>query len=118
MLKIMYSSFIFLGVIMVEMEFRNTVEQMLLTNDSLYYYLSNKYESVDESTIPNNYKDMLELAKKLAKDFLFVRVDFYNVNNTIYFGELTFFHFSGNVPFEPEEWDYKIGEWLKLPKIF
>lgn len=32
---------------MVEMEFRNTVEQMLLTNDSLYYYLSNKYESVD-----------------------------------------------------------------------
>ena len=33
----------------------------------------------------------------------------------IFFGELTFFYFSGNVPFEPEEWDYKIGGMLRLP---
>lgn len=31
-------------------------------------------------------------------------------------GELTFFHMSGNAPFHPDEWDYKVGEWLELPK--
>ena len=74
----------------------------------------NKYESVDESAIPNNYKDMLELAKKLAKDFLFVRVDFYNVNNTIYFGELTFNSGGGvELPY-PAEYDLKIGRELLI----
>ena len=34
----------------------------------------------------------------------------------IYFGEITFYHNAGLVPFEPEEWDYKFGEWLNLPK--
>ena len=64
---------------------------------------------------PAGFKEMLELSRKLSKGFRHVRVDLYDINGHIYFGELTFFHFSGNVPFEPEEWDYKVGEWLKLP---
>lgn len=64
---------------------------------------------------PAGFEKMLELARKLSKGFRHVRVDLYDINGHIYFGELTFFHFSGNVPFDPEEWDYKIGEWLKLP---
>ena len=44
-----------------------------------------------------------------------VRVDLYNINGHIYFGEMTFFHFAANVPFEPPIWDEKIGNWLKLP---
>ena len=40
-----------------------------------------------------------------------VRVDLYNVNGKILFGEMTFFHWSGLMPFEPEEWDYKFGSW-------
>ena len=58
---------------------------------------------------------MIELAEILSKGFPHVRVDLYDINGKIYFGELTFFHFSGNVPFVPYEWDYKIGEWLTLP---
>lgn len=44
-----------------------------------------------------------------------MRVDLYNINGKIYFGELTFFHWSGFKPYEPDEWDYKFGEYLKLP---
>ena len=59
---------------------------------------------------------MVRLAKLLSKGMPHVRVDFYDINGKIYFGEFTFFHFSGNVPFEPDEWDYRVGEWLQLPK--
>lgn len=65
---------------------------------------------------PKGFEKMKEIAATLSKGFPHVRVDLYDINGHIYFGELTFFHFSGNVPFEPEEWDYKIGEWLKLPE--
>lgn len=65
---------------------------------------------------PERFDEMLRIAEQLSTGFPHVRVDLYNINGKIYFGELTFFHFSGNVPFEPAEWDYKIGEWLKLPK--
>ena len=64
---------------------------------------------------PQQFELMKELAKKLAKDIPHVRVDFYEVNGEVYFGEMTFFHFSGLVPFEPEEWDYTFGEWIRLP---
>jgi hypothetical protein len=65
---------------------------------------------------PENFEKMVELAEKLGTGFPHVRVDLYNINGKIYFGELTFFHFSGNVPFKPAEWDKKIGDWLVLPK--
>ncbi|WP_418403466.1 ATP-grasp fold amidoligase family protein, partial [Alistipes putredinis] len=45
----------------------------------------------------------------------FLRVDFYTIGMDIFFGELTFFPTSGMTPFEPEDWDYKFGEWLTLP---
>ena len=45
-----------------------------------------------------------------------LRVDFYEVGSRVYVGELTLFHLSGNVPFEPEEWDYTFGSWINLPK--
>ncbi len=67
-------------------------------------------------TKPEKYEEMLELAKKLSGRFPFVRVDFYYVKGKIYFGELTFFPLSGFGKFEPEEWDVKIGNLLKLPK--
>lgn len=64
---------------------------------------------------PFGFDEMKIIAQKLSQGCPHVRVDLYNINGHIYFGELTFFHFSGNVPFVPEEWDYKIGQWLKLP---
>ena len=65
---------------------------------------------------PENFEKMKDLAEKLSTGIPHLRVDFYNINGKIYFGELTFFHWSGMVPFEPEEWDYKLGEWIQLPK--
>lgn len=64
---------------------------------------------------PAGFEKMKEIAAILSKGFPHVRVDLYDINGKIYFGELTFFHFSGNVPFIPNEWDEKIGSWLKLP---
>lgn len=65
---------------------------------------------------PKGFEKMVEIAEKLGKGFPHVRVDLYDINGQIYFGELTFFHFSGNVPFEPDIWDRTIGDWLELPK--
>lgn len=65
---------------------------------------------------PEHFDKMVEIAEKLASDFPHVRVDLYHENGKIYFGELTFFHFGGNVPFEPEEFDYILGNELKLPE--
>lgn len=66
---------------------------------------------------PHNFDLMVDIARKLSINIPHVRVDLYNVNGKVYFGELTFTHFSGNVAFEPDEWDYKIGEWLELPNV-
>lgn len=65
---------------------------------------------------PANYDKMLELAETLSEGIPFVRVDFYEVNDQIYFGELTFFPGNGMEAFQPEEWDYQLGEWITLPE--
>lgn len=65
---------------------------------------------------PKNYSKMIELSEKLANDIPFVRVDWYEINGKLYFGELTFFPGSGFEEFTPEEWDYKLGDMLELPK--
>lgn len=64
---------------------------------------------------PKNFDKMIELAQTLSKGFPHIRVDFYNVEGKIYFGELTFFSGGGNTRFEPDEWDSILGSWLKLP---
>lgn len=64
---------------------------------------------------PQNYELMKELASKLSVGIPHVRVDLYEVNGKVYFGEMTFFHWSGMVPFDPEEWDYKFGEYISVP---
>lgn len=66
---------------------------------------------------PASFDRMIAIARKLSEGIPHVRVDLYDINGRIYFGELTFSHFSGFVPFQPEEWDYTFGSWLKLPNI-
>ena len=65
--------------------------------------------------IPQCFKEMKQLAEVLSEGFPHVRVDFYEVNGHVYFGEMTFSHWGGMMPFEPEEWDYTLGSWIKLP---
>lgn len=64
---------------------------------------------------PQNLDRMISLAETLSKDFPFARVDFYDLENKIYFGEITFYPGNGMEAFEPVEWDYKLGEMLTLP---
>lgn len=64
---------------------------------------------------PKSFDKMKELAEILSKNIPHVRVDFYDINGKIYFGEMTFFHWGGFVPFEPESWDYTFGSWIQLP---
>ena len=65
---------------------------------------------------PVNFELMKELAHKLSDGIPHVRVDFYECNGKVYFGEMTFSHWSGMVPFNPESWDRVFGNWIKLPK--
>lgn len=67
---------------------------------------------------PDSFEDMKRIAEILSKDIPHVRVDFYEVNGKAFFGEMTFCHFAAMVPFEPEEWDYKFGEWLDLRNVY
>lgn len=65
---------------------------------------------------PENHELMMSLAAELSKDIPFVRIDFYEVEGIVYFGEITFYPASGFEGFKPEEWDCKLGEWIELPK--
>ena len=65
---------------------------------------------------PKNLDLMLELASELSAGIPHLRVDLYNINGDIYFGELTFFHGSGHEKFTPEEWNVTLGNWLVLPQ--
>lgn len=64
---------------------------------------------------PAGFEKMKELAAVLSKGWPHLRVDFYDINGKVYFGELTFYHWSGMTPFNPKEWDVKFGEWITLP---
>lgn len=64
---------------------------------------------------PKGFETMKRLAALLSMGQPHVRVDLYDINGKIYFGELTFYHWSGLVPFTPQEWDYTFGSWIKLP---
>ena len=64
--------------------------------------------------MPKNLDLMIKLAEKLSKDTIFLRVDFYEIDGKVYFGELTFYPAAGFGKFIPEEWDEKMGEWINL----
>ena len=79
--------------------------------------LAQAYEASEKGIEkPIGFEKMVKLASILSTDHPHVRVDFYNINGKVYFGELTFFHHGGHTPFHPEEWDYKFGSWINLPK--
>ena len=61
------------------------------------------------------FEQMKEIARKLSSGFSHVRVDLYLIGGHIYFGEMTFHHDGGLVPFVPEKWDFKFGQMIKLP---
>jgi hypothetical protein len=65
---------------------------------------------------PSTFDEMKHLAEVLSHNIPHVRVDFYDVDGKVYFGELTFSHWGGFVPFDPPEWDRTFGDWIILPQ--
>ncbi|HOP51214.1 MAG TPA: ATP-grasp fold amidoligase family protein, partial [Ignavibacteriales bacterium] len=64
---------------------------------------------------PKQFSKMMEYARVLSKDVPFLRVDFYEANEQLYFGELTFYPGSGYEKFVPDSYDYLLGSWIELP---
>lgn len=64
---------------------------------------------------PINFDQMVKLVTVLSEGFSHVRVDLYNIDGKIYFGEMTFCESSGFCEFSPDEYDYVLGDMWNLP---
>ena len=69
-----------------------------------------------EQKKPRNFKEMLDIAHKLSQDIPFLRVDLYEINDKVYWGELTFYPYSGCGIFTPLIWNKKLGDMITLPQ--
>ena len=82
--------------------------------ERLNYTIQPKYENVNDNYVfPANMKELISLAKKLASPFKYVRVDMYNVDGDIYFGEMTFCHGSGWEPLTNKKYDLLLGSYWR-----
>lgn len=70
-----------------------------------------------EIECPAHFAQMKQIAAELSQGIPHLRVDLYEASGQIYVGELTFSHWGGFVPFEPEAWDEQLGAWLTLPEV-
>lgn len=73
------------------------------------------YNNPQTPTLPVNLEKMVMFAKILAKGTYHLRVDFYEINDRLYVGEMTFFDGGGFCPFVPEKYNIIFGNWIKLP---
>lgn len=82
-----------------------------------HFPFTNRHPNADKTPEkPLLFNEMKRIAEDLSVGMPHVRVDLYEVNGKIYFGEFTFFPHSGTLPFTPMKWDYIFGEWLNLPE--
>lgn len=78
--------------------------------------ITNAHEHSTGLQKPEHFEEMLQIAAKLSEDFPHVRVDLYEEEGRVFFGELTFYHFGGFTRFEPDKWDFKLGEFFDIEK--
>lgn len=91
-------------------------DRQLYTYDVNWKKLEFKLFFGNDNEIPKpiNLDKILSYATLLANDFKFVRVDFFEINNELYFGEMSFTPFAGYIRFEPEKYDLIYGQKLVL----
>lgn len=82
---------------------------ILMPFTTLYPIGSNKI------TRPDCLEEMLQIAAILSKDLIFSRIDLYVHNNRVLFGEITLHHGGGFEPFLPKEYDYYLGQFIRIP---
>ncbi|WP_043931168.1 ATP-grasp fold amidoligase family protein [Bacillus sp. EB01] len=73
------------------------------------------YEESKNFNKPAQYEKMIDYAKKLSSPFPHARIDFYVINNKLYFGEITFMSDAGFGKIQPHNMELKMGDWIKLP---
>ncbi|MDR1326836.1 MAG: glycosyltransferase, partial [Heliobacteriaceae bacterium] len=95
--------------------FKKRTENIYDIDWNLQPFLLTYENSKEPVPPPQNLAKMIEFARKLSKDFAMVRVDFYDVDGKLYFGEMTFTSASGVDKFKPAEYDLKLGQMLELP---
>lgn len=83
-----------------------------------------KYHRIDFPNIdkeirkPINFDKMIQYAEILSKGFPHVRIDLYNIEGQIYFGEFTFYTASGYLKFNDDEFDFILGENFDISKFY
>ena len=81
-----------------------------------YIHVSSDYPNFGDCIDrPTGLNEMIKIANILAADFPFVRVDLYWINSKIIFGELTFYPWTGYVSFNPDNFDFELGEKFDIP---
>ena len=75
------------------------------------------YADISEVRLPEFFEEMLDVAKNLSTDFLFVRVDFFLSNHRFYFAEFTFTPGAGMMPFNPDKYDLEYGSMLDISTL-
>jgi len=98
---------------------RYTNHRLGFWNENLEYYngsISNYPTFEQPPVLPENIDEMIKLAEKLAEGFPFARIDLYNIQGKIYFGEITFYPGSGYYIFNPDSFDFELGKYFNLTK--
>ena len=79
-------------------------------------FLPNVYSDHDTfktpPALPDNINEMISIGKRLSEDFPYTRVDLYNIEGKVVFGEITFYPWSGYVKFTPDDFDFKLGAYF------
>ncbi|MBP3427872.1 MAG: carbonic anhydrase [Clostridia bacterium] len=83
----------------------------------LPYQSTTQSVMTEDPIVPENYAKMKRIVEVLSAPFPHVRVDMYSIGSRVIFGELTFFGASGYMSYEPDNFDYILGECFELPKV-
>ena len=117
-----YKVFCFNGTPKIFLLYKDRYDDKKMTIDFFdeqRHWLNLTHPEFDRSTekpaLPDCFERIFSLAKILSQSIPFVRCDFYIVNGSIYFGEMTFYPTSGFALYKPFSWEEKMGSWLKLP---
>ncbi|MBQ8833241.1 MAG: hypothetical protein IJ000_07090 [Paludibacteraceae bacterium] len=97
---------------------RTSVSGVKFSSYSLDWERRDYLKDEDSITIPapKYLKEMLDVAYKIAPDFPFVRIDFYDTDEQLYIGELTFTPYGNLIDYYKDDFLLKTGNLLKLPQ--
>ncbi len=115
-----YKVFVFSGraqLVQVDIERSTDHRRNLYTRDWQYISEGICYPMAPDVEVPKPkcLDELIGVAEELGKEFIHVRVDFYIVNDHIYFGEMTFSHGSGTEKFTSKDFALKMGSLINLP---